>query len=369
MATPRKHGPRRRPRTELPHDPDPHGLVGRMRAFLRDQAMLNFAPRTVEKREEGLALFVRWCHERDLTQCEEMTRPLLERYRRWVFAYRKKNGKPLAFSTQANHLSALRVFFKWVARKQILDRNPACELELPRVQRGLPAVVFSAQEAEQVIAVPNPKEAAGLRDRAILELLYATGMRRMELCLLKLYDIDRTRELIHIRKGKGDKPRVVPLSERALAWVERYLDESRSRLLRNPADESLFIGERSGIGITPGYLTHLVSNYVRAANMGKKGSCHAFRHTMATLMLENGADIRHVQEMLGHANIQTTQIYTQVTLRKLREVYARTHPSMLPLRPEEDEDEVLDRKARETYLRTLVKDDGTEGAESKGESE
>jgi len=337
-----------------------------MRLFLRDQAARNYTARTVEKREECLAKFARWCQDRDLTTCEEITRPLLERYRRWVFDYRKKDGKPLAFSSQASLISTLRVFFKWLARSQLLERNPACELELPRVQRGLPAVVFSAQEAEQVIAQPDPRTLKGLRDRAMLELLYATGMRRMELSLLKLYDIDRTRELIHIRKGKGDKPRVVPLSQRALRWVERYLDEARPQLVGNPREEVIFVGMRGG-ALKPGHITKLVSDHIRETELGKTGSCHAFRHTMATLMLENGADIRHVQEILGHANIQTTQIYTQVSLRKLREVYARTHPSQRPLGPEEEDDEGPSRKAREAYLRSLVKEDGSPpGAEGEG---
>ena len=154
----------------------------------------------------------------------------------------------------------------------------------------------------------------------------------------------------------GDKPRVVPLSQRALAWIERYLDEARPRLLRDPKEEAIFVGSR-GKPLEPGHLTKIVGDYVRASDLGKKGSCHAFRHTMATLMLENGADLRHVQEILGHANVQTTQIYTQVTLRKLREVYKRTHPSLLPIRPDEDTEEPPDRKTREAYLRTLLKED------------
>ncbi|MCA9640861.1 MAG: tyrosine-type recombinase/integrase, partial [Myxococcales bacterium] len=237
---------------------------------------------------------------------------------------------------QAAHISSLRVFFKWLAQKGQFAWNPACELELPRVQRGLPAVVFTAQEAELVIAQPDPKTLDGLRDRAMLELLYATGMRRLELCLLNVYDIDRTRGLIHIRKGKGAKPRIVPLSERALRWIERYLDESRPKLLRDPTDEAIFVGVRTGKALNPGHLTHLVTKHIRAAELGKQGSCHAFRHTVATLMLENGADLRHVQELLGHANVQTTQIYTQVSLRKLKEVYERTHPSHVQAKEREE---------------------------------
>jgi integrase/recombinase XerD len=160
----------------------------------------------------------------------------------------------------------------------------------------------------------------------MLEVVYCTGMRRMELSGLKLYDIDAERGTIMIRKGKGRKDRMVPLSERALAWIERYVAQVRPELVIDPDDGTLFLTSiGQGFGLTR--ITQLVRNYVAAARIGKTGSCHMFRHTIATLMLENGADVRVIQQLLGHAKLETTQIYTQVSIRMLKRVHDQTHPA------------------------------------------
>ena len=166
----------------------------------------------------------------------------------------------------------------------------------------------------------------GLRDRAMLEVLYSTGMRRMELAGLHVFDIDSERGTVMVRQGKGKKDRMIPIGERAVAWVRRYIDTVRPQLAVEPDDGTLFL---TGMGdaFTPNRLTQLVRNYVRAADLGKSGSCHLFRHTMVTLMLEHGADIRFIQQMLGHADLSTTQIYTQVSIRKLQAIHAMTHPA------------------------------------------
>ena len=151
-------------------------------------------------------------------------------------------------------------------------------------------------------------------------------MRRFELINLKLYDIDAERGTIMIRQGKGKKDRMVPVGERALAWVEKYLTDVRPSLVVEPDEGTVFLTNQYE-PFTKNRLTQLVRNYVDAADIGKKGACHLFRHTMATLMLENGADIRFIQQMLGHARLDTTQIYTQVSIRKLKEIHSVTHPS------------------------------------------
>ena len=152
----------------------------------------------------------------------------------------------------------------------------------------------------------------GLRDRAILETLYSTGMRRLELIGLSCYDLDRERGTVMIRQGKGKKDRMIPIGERALAWIDQYLESARPDLVVGQDDGTLFL-TNAGEAFTPDRLTQMVRDYVDAADIGKRGSCHLFRHTMATLMLENGADIRFIQAMLGHAELSTTQIYTQVS--------------------------------------------------------
>jgi integrase/recombinase XerD len=166
----------------------------------------------------------------------------------------------------------------------------------------------------------------GIRDRAILETLYSTGMRRMELVNLALYDLDLDRGTLMVRQGKGKKDRMVPIGERAAVWIEKYRSDVRHQLVVEPDDGTLFL-TAEGARFSLNGMTSLARNYVLAADTGKRGACHLFRHTMATQMLENGADIRFIQQMLGHAKLETTQIYTQVSIRKLQEIHRATHPT------------------------------------------
>jgi len=213
-----------------------------------------------------------------------------------------------------------------MAKQNAILWNPASDLELPRKGRRLPHHVLTLTEVERVLAVPNVRDGLGLRDRAILEVLFGTGMRRLELCGLGVYDLDIERGTLHIRHGKGDKERVVPIGERALSWLGKYMDVVRPALVVDESEEALFL-TRMGTTMGADALTERVRHYVRDSGIGKRGACHLFRHSMATLMLEGGADVRFVQEMLGHTKLETTQIYTQVSISKLREVYVKTHPA------------------------------------------
>jgi integrase/recombinase XerD len=159
----------------------------------------------------------------------------------------------------------------------------------------------------------------------MLEILYSSGLRRMELLHLKLYDVDQKHGLVTVREGKGKRDRVVPIGERALAWLDIYLNTLRPEIVRKPDNGIVFLTS-NGAQFTPNYLSWLARQYVKSASIGKNGACHIFRHTMATLMLEGGADIRYIQAMLGHVRLDTTQIYTHVSIRKLKEVHEATHP-------------------------------------------
>jgi len=189
-----------------------------------------------------------------------------------------------------------------------------------------------------------------LRDRALLETLYSTGMRRLELANLKLYDLDTERGTLMIRQGKGKKDRVIPIGDRAAAWVEKYVQDGRTHLVVEPDDGTVFLSN-AGEPFSLDHLSDLVRVHVDAAQIGKRGACHLFRHTMATLMLENGADIRYVQAMLGHADLKTTQIYTQVSIRHLKQIHSATHPAQLP---KKDGDAKPDEAAREELLNALA---------------
>jgi integrase/recombinase XerD len=327
---------RRKPKPVLgdPNDPDGFGVW--TRRYLEALRIQNYSERTVENRESYLGVFVTWCEARSIVRPREVTKPILERYQRHLFHLRKENGKPLSFRAQYARLMPVRGLFKWLARQNVLLWNPASDLDLPRPEHRLPKHVLTANEAERVLGEADLKDPLGVRDRAILETFYATGIRRTELLKLGIYDIDTERETVMVRQGKGKKDRVLPLGERALAWVGRYVSEVRGKLVMPPDEGTLFLTSH-GEAFSPARLTQLVRNYVKAAELGKTGACHLFRHTMATLMLENGADIRYIQEMLGHAELTTTQIYTQVSIQKLKAVHALTHPgARLEARPPHD---------------------------------
>jgi integrase/recombinase XerD len=295
--------------------------------YLSWTSVKNYSEVTVRNRRVHIGFFLRWCAERGLQEPVEITRPVLERFQRYLFHYRKQNGQPLSFHSQHTRLAPVRVWFKWMVRQNYLLANPASEIELPRIGYRLPNVLTIA-EAEQVISQPEIRDPLGLRDRAILETLYSTGMRRLELIHLKLYDLDLARGIVTIRQGKGKKDRVIPVGDRAVAWIQKYLREARPTLAPEPDDATLFLSA-DGAAIGRDHLTFMARGYIAQAKIGKMGACHLFRHTMATLMLENGADIRFIQQMLGHAKLSSTQIYTQVSIRMLKHIHATTHPARL----------------------------------------
>ncbi len=321
--------PRRGQRSARPIAGDPADLAGFPRLveeFAEWMGAHGYSPRTITTRRAMLAVLVDWLAERGVTRPVEVTRPMLESYQRFCFHYRKPDGHPLTFRSQCQRLLAARAFFKWAARSHHLLHNPASEIELPKVEQRLPRPALSQAEAELVLTQPDLSGPGGVRDRAMLEVLYATGIRRAELAHLAVFDLDADRQTLLVRQGKGRRDRMVPIGERALSWVHRYLIEARPHLVAEPDDGTLFVSSAEGIGFSPDRLSQIARGYVRASGVPKQGACHLFRHTMATLMLEGGADIRYIQAMLGHADLSTTQIYTQVSIRALQAVHAATHP-------------------------------------------
>lgn len=323
--------PKKGQHTPLPPigDPsDPDSLYAFMLRFLEWMRVQNYAERTTENREVYLRFLIQWCEDRGLSRPAEITKPILERYQRYLFHYRKDNGEPLSVRSQYTRLVPVRAYFKWLAKANHILYNPASEIELPRLEKRLPKHVLTQSEAETILNQPDINTPMGIRDRAILETLYSTGIRRMEVINIGLFDVDADRGTLMVRQGKGRKDRMVPVGERALAWIAKYRDEARPSLT-GPADDGTLFLTNFGEAFTRNRMTQLVREYVRAADIGKTGACHLFRHTMATLMLENGADIRFIQAMLGHANVSTTQIYTQVSIRQLKEIHTATHPARM----------------------------------------
>jgi integrase/recombinase XerD len=317
---------RRRGLKPFAGDPnDPEGLGVWVRRHLEHQRARGYSEKTLRTTEQRMSGFIEWAVARGIERPSEVTRPMLEAYQRALFYYRKTNGQPLAWGTQRYELTLLRNLFRWLARQNAIPSNPASDLELPRTEQRLPKHVLNEREMEKVLAVADLSDALGLRDRALMEVLYSTGMRRHEVGGLRLNDIDAHRGVVTIRLGKGRKDRTVPIGERALFWVQRYVDEVRSTLVVVPDTGVVFLTE-NGDPISLSRLTDMLRDYIVAADIGKTGAAHLFRHSMATMLLEAGADIRVIQEILGHALLTTTQIYTRVAVNRLKVVHDACHP-------------------------------------------
>ncbi len=302
-----------------------NGLSPYLNAFLEWGETKGHSKDTLRRRKAALRRFIVWCDERDTQRPQDITRPILERYQRHLYHYRKPDGQPLTFGSQHVLLTPLKSFFKWLTRENHLLYNPASELQLPKKPKRLPRALLSVEEVIAILKQPDTGTAEGLRDRAMLELLYSSGLRRGEVATLDIYDIDVRRHTVMVRGGKGDKDRVVPIGERALTWVERYRLDARPALWTGAEEHALFLSNE-GKRYRRGTLSAHIKRHIQDAGIDKVGSCHLFRHAMATHMLENGADIRFIQALLGHADLNTTQIYTHVAIDKLKAVHALTHP-------------------------------------------
>lgn len=287
---------------------------------------LGYARSTVSCRTVHLARVIRWLSTKGILGMDDLDRGSVAALGGAAEAHRTQEGAPLSLSTVSSLLSALRMFLVWAAHERITTEPLDAFVRHMRAARRLPRAVLSSAEVERILAIPALDARLGLRDRAILEVLYSTGIRRMELIGLDLGHVDASRGLLYIRDGKGAKDRYVPIGNRALRWVARYLEEGRPQLCRAQSPPAIFLSARGG-RIRPNRLTERLHRYVTAAGTGKSGSCHIFRHTMATLMHDRGADIRDLQALLGHASLATTELYTHVSGDRLRAVHAATHPA------------------------------------------
>jgi integrase/recombinase XerD len=323
-----------RPKRIVPRryvSPDPssgnplHDLQGR---FIEWTIAIGLAEQTANIRRSALDRFIRWCDVNAIVDVSSITRQALEAYQRHLACHRKKSGELLALSTRATCLHPVRAFCKWLAREGLARDDPSRDLELPSPPRRLPRWVPSILDVERVLAQPDVATPSGIRDRAILEVLYSTAVRRMELVGLQEFDVDLAGGLARVRGGKGGRDRVVPLGARAARWVGAYLLGVRPLLVGPHPVAALFLTDY-GEPFGKNRLGDLVKRYFVNARLRAPGACHLFRHAAATHMLENGADIRFIQEMLGHADLSTTQIYTRVSIAKLKEVHDATHPARL----------------------------------------
>ena len=245
----------------------------------------------------------------------------MESYQRHLFDYRKRDGNPLAMASQHSRLAPLKVWFKWLVRRGYIALNPAEELELPRVSCKLPNVL-NKEEAEMVLHRPNLQNPIGIRDRAILEIFYSTGMRRTELLKLRLFDVDQKQGLIAIREGKGKRDRIVPVGERALFWLGKYLSDVRPTIV-GPCDASILFLTINGASFTPNHLSWLARFYVKAADLGKMGACHIFRHYLPFLTMSSDTDSNLCKSEYLDENADAVSVSPNIVFSTLQVVKER----------------------------------------------
>ena len=279
--------------------------------------------------EDGLSRNTLESYRRDLRQCDRWLRahgasglhaalkPDLLRYLHARFEARARS------SSTARLLSSLRRYFAFLVREHVRQTDPTSDIEAPRRAQRLPRSLTEA-DVEALLGAPDTADALGLRDKAMLELLYASGLRVSELVSLSAGQLSQDMGVVRVL-GKGARERLVPVGEEALYWVRRYLLEARAALLAGRVSEALFVTAR-GESMTRQAFWYLVKRYAARAGIPAAISPHTLRHAFATHLLNHGADLRVVQLLLGHADISTTQIYTHVARERLKQLHARHHP-------------------------------------------
>ncbi|MCL6613456.1 MAG: site-specific tyrosine recombinase XerD [Firmicutes bacterium] len=275
------------------------------------------AENTLVSYRTDLAGYISFCRNHGLVSLEQAGKDVIMSY---LFQLQLDGRSP---ATIARHLAAVKSFYRYAAGEGILQKDPSTDLESPKPAQKLPRVL-TVEEVDLLLGQPRISEPAGLRDKAMLELLYATGIRVSELVSLDLEHVNIENGFIRCF-GKGAKERIVPLGDVAVRYLKEYLALGRSKLKKLDNADALFLNQY-GRRLTRQGFWKILKKYARKAKIKMEITPHTLRHSFATHLLENGADLRSVQEMLGHADISTTQIYTHLTRRKLKEVYDRAHP-------------------------------------------
>lgn len=297
-------------------------LLERYRSHLE---LKNYSPRTIVTQFAALKMLLRFLSETHQSDLAAVTTTTLHDFQRWHFYQPTSRGTARGVSYQNRVLTAVKGLFKFLHEETVIARNPADALEYAREPYRLPRNILTPQESRRIIEAPDVNTVIGYRDRAILEVLYATGIRKLELMNLALSDVNLDEELLRINGGKGAKDRVVPLTAVACSFLKSYINGIRPKLLGKRASNRLFISLR-GLPIARNTLGELVTKYARRARIKKHVTCHLWRHSCATHLLKNRANLRHVQEMLGHRSLATTERYLHLTITELKEAHRRHHP-------------------------------------------
>ena len=296
-----------------------------IRAYLKYLSAIGRSQRTIRNTGYDLKPFTRFLDSERITDIADLSPDVMQAYQQELSFYLTAKGTPLTLRSQAQLLCTVKGFTRYLKHQDYLVSDPSEKIQLPKKPRRLPKVILSPAEVKQLLKAPDMRTNQGRRDRLIIEILYDTAVRRSEIKDIRLTDLDLDTGYIRII-GKGDKERVVPVSTRVAELTATYLRFIRPAMVCGDDPGHLLLN-RWGRRMHPNAVWAAVKRCAHKAGFKKSISPHTLRHTCATHMLKNGAPIRHIQQMLGHASIESTQIYTHVTINDLKQIHAKYHPS------------------------------------------
>ncbi|MDR4508490.1 MAG: tyrosine recombinase XerC [Candidatus Brocadiaceae bacterium] len=271
----------------------------------------NYSPQTIRAYQNDLCQYLSYLNAERCHVLGDATRLLLRKY--LAFLKKQRHSK----RTIARKVATIRSLYRYLCQKGALSFNPAENIKTPKLDKKLPAFM-TINETRKLLNLPDMKTITGIRDKAIMETLYSAGIRVGELAAIDVIDVDRHNGMVKV-KGKGKKERLVPIGVHAISAIQVYLEGRRSN------HQALFLNNRGG-RLTERSIARMLEKYRKKTDMNSSISPHTFRHSFATHLLDAGADLRSVQELLGHANLSTTQIYTHITTERLKQVYNKAHP-------------------------------------------
>lgn len=297
----------------------------RIRCYLRYLSILGRARLTIRGAKYGLRDFNRFLKEMHVVCLSDLTQDILLEYQQELAFRLTEKGTQLTLRSQGQLLSVVKKFCCYLKTEDYLISDPAEKIRLPSKPKRLPRVILDGAEIKKLLAAPDMRTNKGNRNRIVLEILYDTGIRAAEMAAVKGHDLDLTNGYLHVISGKGAKDRVVPVSLRVCELVRRYLLMIRPVMIQGK-DDGYLVLNRWGRKMTPQSVWAIVKRCAELSGIKKNVTTHTFRHTCATDMLRNGAPIRHIQELLGHESLESTQIYTRVTINDLKAIHAKYHP-------------------------------------------
>jgi integrase/recombinase XerD len=298
--------------------------AGHMTGFLERLKVLRQSPATISSREQSLKLFFRFLDQAEpgpIIDVREISKQTVRDFIAWMQA------RYAPYSVHV-HMIALRRFFEHLEATDVLLVNPCAGIQLPKLEDRLPRNVFTHEEVRRILDAPDTQTQKGIRDKAILEMFYSTGMRREEMARLTIHDVDHSKGFVRVNKGKGGKDRVLPLGTKACDCVREYLQRVRAEWIKDNRDErALWLGQYwPHQPIKKQLIAVMVSQYAKSVGIEKQASPHIWRHTCATHMVSNGANVAYAQRLLGHVCLSTTQRYMRVSIPEIKAMHAETHP-------------------------------------------